>query len=82
MPTIRYLGSNENILFLEALKNMYQLFASNLEQAQKKRDDTSPIPDRKLLEADSVLLKDHTAGVWDHRYTRDYQIISFPKKVS
>ena len=37
-PTIRYLGTNENILSLENLKNMYQLIARNLEQAQKKRD--------------------------------------------
>ena len=35
-PTVKYLGINENILFLEALKNMYQLVADNLEQAKKK----------------------------------------------
>ena len=32
-PTVKYLGTNETILFLEALKNMCQLIASNLEQA-------------------------------------------------
>ena len=47
-PTVRYLGTNENTLSLEALKNMYQLIASNLEQAQKKRDTKAAIPDRKL----------------------------------
>ena len=35
MPTIRYLGSDENILSLEALKNMYQHVASDLEHARK-----------------------------------------------
>ena len=47
-PTVRYLGTNENILSLEALNNMYQLVASNLEQAHKKRDTKVPIPHRKL----------------------------------
>ena len=28
---VRYLDTDENILSLEALKNMYQLFATNLE---------------------------------------------------
>ena len=23
---------------------------------------------------------DHTAGLWDPRYTRDYQIVFFPRK--
>ena len=41
MPRARYLGTNKNILFLEALKNMYQLIASNLEQERKKRDTKS-----------------------------------------
>ena len=36
MPTVRYLGTNENIFSLEALKNMYQLIASNLEQLKRK----------------------------------------------
>ena len=78
MPTVRYLGTDENLLSLEALKNMYQFIASNLEQARKKRDTTAPVSDRKLSESDSVLLKDHTSNVWDCRYTGDYKILSFP----
>ena len=57
MPAVRYLGTNENILSLEALKNVYQLIASNLEQAKKNRDTKVPVPDRKLSEGDSILLK-------------------------
>ena len=72
MPTIRYLGTKKNTLSLEAWKNMYKLIASNLEQARKKRGTKAPVLDRKLTEDDSVLPKDHTAGVWDLRYTRDY----------
>ena len=33
MPTVRYLGTVENMLSLEALKNIYKLIARNLEQA-------------------------------------------------
>ena len=65
---------------MEALKNMYQPLASNMGHAQKKRDTKAPIPDRKLSEGDTVLLKDHTASVWDPRYTRGYGIVSFPGK--
>ena len=51
-----------------------------MEQAQKKRDIKTPVPDRKPSKGDSVLLKDHTSGVWDPRYTGDYWIISFPRR--
>ena len=59
---------------------MYQLVASNLKQARKKRDTKAPVPDRKLSDGDSILLKDHTTGVWDPKYTGLYQIVSFPGK--
>ena len=65
---------------IEALKNMYQLIASSLEEAQKKRDTKIHILDRKLSEGDSILLKDHTTSAWDLKCTRDYQIISFTTK--
>ena len=82
MPTSWYLGPNENTLSLEALKNMYQLIASNLEQARKKRDTKAPVLDRQLSEGDSVLLKDYTTGMWDPRYTRDYQSVFSRKDLS
>ena len=79
-PTVRYLVTDENILSLDTLKNIYQLIASNLEQIHMKRDTKPPITDRKHSEGDSFQHKDHTTGVWDPRYTRDYQIISCPGK--
>ena len=77
-PTVRYLETDENILSLKGLKNIYQLIASILEQVRKKTDIKAPVLDRKCSEGDSILLKDHTAGVWDPRYTRDCQLVSFP----
>ena len=56
---------------------MYQLVASNLEQTRKKRDTEAPLMSKKLSEGDSILLKDHTAGVWDPKYTGDYRIVYF-----
>ena len=37
-PKIRYLGTDENILLLESLKNIYELVATNLKYDQEKRD--------------------------------------------
>ena len=44
-PKIRYLGNDENILSLEALKNMYQLVVTNLRYAREK----SQLPDYNQL---------------------------------
>ena len=35
-PKIRYLGSDINILSLEAMKNMYEIAATNLKMAREK----------------------------------------------
>ena len=35
-PQIQYLGNNENILSIQALKITYQLVAENLQKARKK----------------------------------------------
>ena len=35
-PQIWYMGNNENILSIQALKNMYQLVEENLQKARKK----------------------------------------------
>ena len=34
---IRYLGNDENILSIQALKNIYQLVAENLQKARKRK---------------------------------------------
>ena len=59
---------------------MYHLIASNLEQARRKKDNRVPVLDQKLHEDNSVLLKDHTTGVWDRRYIGDYRVVSFHGK--
>ena len=59
-PRLRYLGSEENILSLESLQNIYQLVVTNLKLAHEKRQP-SLIVDSKLKEGDLVLIKNHTA---------------------
>ena len=44
MSIVRYLGTSENRLSLETLKNMYPFIVSNLEQARKKGDTSAPVP--------------------------------------
>ena len=37
-PKVRYLGNDINIVSLEAMKNMYEIAATNLKMAREKRD--------------------------------------------
>ena len=37
-PKMRYLGNDLNILFLEAMKNMFEIAATNLKMARAKGD--------------------------------------------
>ena len=62
---IRNLGNDENILSIQALKNMYQLVAENLQKARKRMAPTSFPQPNKLKTEDSVMIKDHTAGPFD-----------------
>ena len=44
--TVIYLGTNENILSVASLKNMYEPVVSNLKQARQKRDTKDPVLDK------------------------------------
>ena len=68
-PQVRYLGNDENILSMQALKNIYEMVA-------KITDNINPIP-TKLKEGDLVLIKDHTAKAFQPRYVGNYRIVSF-----
>ena len=72
---VRYLGNDENILSLEALKNIYQLVVTNLKLAQEKRQSNIHL-DPKLKEGDLILGKDHTAKAFQTRFKGNYRVIS------
>ena len=67
---IRYLGNNENILSLEALKNIYQL------EAGMRKETPNVHLDPKLKEGDLVLVKDHTAKAFQPRFKGHYRVVS------
>ena len=55
------MGNDENMLLMQALKNIYEVVAQNLKTAHAKiMDNVSPVP-TKLKEGDLFLIKDHTA---------------------
>ena len=74
-PKIRHLGNDENILFLEALKNMYQLVVTNLRYAREKRQPKTYV-EPKLKEGDLVLVKDHTAKPFQPRFKGNFRVIT------
>ena len=73
---IRYLGNDENILSIQALKNMYQLVAENLQKARKRMAPTSFPQPNKLKTEDFVMIKDHTAGPFDPIYKGNYRVVA------
>ena len=74
-PKIRYLGNDENILYLGALKNMYQLVVTNLKYAREKRQAKIHV-EPKLKEGDLVLIKDHTAKAFQPRFKGNFRVVS------
>ena len=54
-PKMRYLGTNINILSLEAMKNMFKISTTNLKMAQERGDHKDdPLPCR--LNTDTITL--------------------------
>ena len=75
-PQIRYLGNNKNILSIQALKNMYQLVAENLQKARKRMAPANFQQTNTLKTEDSVMIKDHTAGPFEPVYKGNYCVVT------
>ena len=75
-PKVRYMGSDMNILSLEALKNMYEIVATNLKIARERKDSPKDYKHIKLQPGDMVLVQNHTKGPFDPKYIGDYQVVS------
>ena len=79
---MRYLGNDLNILSLEAMKNMFQIAATNLKMAREKgHPENNPLP-TKLQPRDTVLVQNHTKGPSDPKYVGDYPSSSYQRKSS
>ena len=76
-PQVRYLGNDENILSMQALKNIYEVVAQNLKTAHAKITNNVSLVPTKLREGDLVLIKDHRAKAFQPHYVGNYRIVSF-----
>ena len=71
-PKMRYLGNDIYVLPLEAMKNMFEIAATNLKIARERGDPkNNPLP-TKLQPIDTVLVQNHTKGPFDPKYVGDY----------
>ena len=75
-PKIRYMGNDINVLSLEAMKNMFEIAATNLKLARERGDPKdNPLPN-KLQPGDTVFVKNHVKGPFDPKYIGDYRVVS------
>ena len=73
-PKVRYLGNDENILSLEALKNIYELAATNLPNARKRYGSKVPV-EKKIKDGDLVMIKNNARKSFEPRYKGDYRVV-------
>ena len=73
---IRYLGNDENILSTQALKNIYQLVAENLQKTRKRMAPANFPQTNKLKTEDSIMIKDHTVGPFEPVYKGNYLVVA------
>ena len=75
-PKLRYLGNDEVIISLEAMKKIYKLAAQNLklarERMNKKKQQTKPT---KLETGALIMVKRHDKKIFEPRYEGYYRIV-------
>ena len=76
-PKIRYMGTEENILSLEALQRIYHLVAENLKIAKERLHKNQQSYPTKLKTEDMVMIKTHAEGQFQPIYKGYYRIVSF-----
>ena len=70
------MGNDINIISLEALKNMYEIAATNLKMAREKKDTPKDHKPIHLQPGDTVLVQNHTKGPFDPKYVGDYRVVA------
>ena len=74
----RYLCDDSGLPDLEALKNMYQMVAQQLYNSRQryiKDSKYNKVPDHNISVGDLVLVKDHTAKLFEPKYKEDYRVV-------
>ena len=75
-PKLRYMGTEELILDLEIMSNIYQAQIHNVKLAgQCIIEDQKPVPNPKISTGDLVLVRDHTSKLFMSKYKTDYRVI-------
>ena len=74
-PEVRYLGNDENILSLEALKNIYEIAATNLKYARARYGSKTPV-EKHIKDGDLVLIKNNTRKPFEPRYVGNFRVVS------
>ena len=70
------MGNDINILSLETMKKLYDIVTINLKLAREKGDPQEQPPLTKLQPGDTVLIQNHTKGLFDPKYIGDYRVVS------
>ena len=73
---LRYLGADETILSLQALRNMYLIIAENLRKARERSSTACPKNSSKIQQNQLVTLKVHIRKTLDPRYEGTYRVVS------
>ena len=74
----RYLCDDSGLPDLEALKNMYQMVAQQLYNSRQcyiKENKYNKVPDHGILVGNLVLMKDHTAKLFEPKDKEDYRVV-------
>ena len=72
---LRYLGTDETVLSLQALRNMYLIVAENLCKARERNKNTYSIKPAPIQPNQLVTLKVHVRKTLDPRYEGTYRVI-------
>ena len=72
---LRYLGTDETVLSLQALRNMYLVIAENLRKARERSTTPYPKQSTPIRPNQLVTLKVHIRKALDPRYEGTYRVI-------
>ena len=75
-PKIRYFGIDINILSLDAMKNMFEIAATNLKLARERGDPQDQPLSNKLQPGDMVLVQNHVRGLFDPKFIGNYRVVA------
>ena len=72
---LRYLGTDETVLSLQALRNMYLVIAENLHKACERSTTPYPKKPTPIQQNQLVTLKVHIRKTLDPRYEGTYRVV-------